>query len=497
MTAETNKGLMTTMPEERLWKEIILQLGRELDEKSLANWFSTMKLKTVSDQAVIIESPNSFISDWVKRNYQKQLHTAAMTAIGRELPIEFVINPKLAEPSKSPEPSPAGAAALQPAISSAAGLQPPTASAAGLQPAIAEPKRPAAAPGLTSSGPSAPYSVSPKYTFDSFVVGRSNQFAYAACQAVAEKNAHNYNPLFIYGGVGLGKTHLMSAVGNRILERNGRAKVISIQAETFMNEMIHALRNERMEAFRKRFRKDCDVLLMDDIEIIAGKERTQEEFFYTFNELYLAGKKIVMTSDKFPKEMTTLEERLKSRFESGIIVDIQPPEFETRLSIIRHIARTDNIILPDDVAIYMAERIKSNIRKLEGSLIRLSAVASLSGSPPTIEMAKDVIMAVTDDPRASLSSDDVMKIVSAYFKIKVSDLKSPKRNRKFAVPRQIAAFFCREYCSMSYPEIGSAFGGRDHSTIIHSCRKIGLEKNTDPELARHLEALARELKNHM
>jgi chromosomal replication initiator protein len=448
------------MQEEKVWNEIIRELAREIDEKSLGHWFSTMKLKSVSDRAVIIESPNSFISDWVKRNYHQQLTAAASCALGRELPIEFIVNPELAAETPVVKETPA-------------------------------PHPVTITPGGASHNP---YAVSPKYTFDNFVVGRSNQFAYAASQAVAEKNARNYNPLFIYGGVGLGKTHLMSAVGNRILERNPKAKVISIQAETFMNEMIQALRNEKMEPFRKRFRKDCDVLLMDDIEIIAGKERTQEEFFYTFNELYLAGKKIVITSDKFPKEMTTLEERLKSRFESGIIVDIQPPEFETRLSILRHVARQESIILPDEVAIFMAERIKSNIRKLEGCLIRLSAVASLSGATPSVEMAKDVIMAVLDDPKASLSSEDIMKVVAAYFKIKVSDLKSPKRNRKFAAPRQIAIYLCRERCSMSYPEIGSSFGGRDHSTIIHSYRKVALEKNTDPELSRHLEALARELK---
>jgi chromosomal replication initiator protein len=337
----------------------------------------------------------------------------------------------------------------------------------------------------------------PKYTFENFMVGRSNQFAYAACLAVAEKNARNYNPLFIYGGVGLGKTHLLNAVGNRIHQKNSRARIICIQAETFLNEMIVALREEKMEPFRKRFRKDCDVLLMDDIEIIAGKERTQEEFFYTFNELYQAGKKIVITSDKFPKEMTTLEERLKSRFESGIIVDIQPPEFETRLSILKHIAQTENINLPDEVAVFIAEVIKSNIRKLEGSLIRLAAVASLNGSVPTVEMARDVIRAVMDEPHGRLSSEDVMKTVANYFKIKTTDLKSPKRNRKYTVPRQIAIFLCRELCSMSYPEIGMAFGGRDHSTIIHSFRKIGVDKNTDMELARHLEAIQKQLKNQI
>jgi len=447
-----------------LWKKIMSSLEDTLDEKTIAAWFQNVRLKSASQDTIIIETPNNFTSRWIKNNYRNHLVRAAEELSGKKVKLIFEQNPELEESAGERVTAPAKAPAKEKERISAKKL--------------AE---------YEKSG------LNPKYTFDNFVVGGSNQFAHAACLAVAEKQAKNYNPLFIYGGVGLGKTHLLNAVGNEIFARPGRKRVICIQAEKFMNEMIQAIREEKMDSFRKKYRKECDFLLMDDIEILAGKERTQEEFFYTFNELYSAGKTIVITSDKFPKEMTTLEERLRSRFESGIIVDIQAPEYETRLAILRYKAEQDLIALPDEVAHFLAEKISSNIRKLEGSLIRLSALASLSGSPVTIELAENVIRAILDDEHHRLNADNVMKTVALYFKVKVSDLKSPKRNRKYAVPRQIAMYLCREMCSMSYPEIGSAFGGRDHSTVIHSCRKIGIEKNTDYELKKHLDNLQAKL----
>jgi chromosomal replication initiator protein len=447
------------MQVDKTWSAIVEELARRVGAAGVSTWFSDLKLTAVNGRVLTIESPNHFTSDWIKKNYKTHLKEAASAALGADYDFELIVSSsqethqaivrEKSETKDKPKPKP---------ISST-------------------------------------HAVITKYTLENFVVGRSNQFAYAACQAVAEKKARNYNPLFIYGGVGLGKTHLLNAVGNRLLDHNSSLKVVCIQAETFMNEMINAIREEKMPEFRNRYRREIDVLLMDDIEIIAGKERTQEEFFYTFNDLYLDGKKIVITSDKFPKEMTTLEERLRSRFESGIIVDIQPPEFETRLDILRRMSELEDITLPDEVAYYMAERVKSNVRKLEGSLIRLAAVTSLSGQPISIDLAEEVIKAVLDDPNTKLSAEDVMKKVAAYFKIKVSDMKSPKRNRKYTLPRQIAMYLCREMCSMSYPEIGSSFGGRDHSTVIHSCRKIGIDKNTDQELERHIEALKRKLAN--
>jgi chromosomal replication initiator protein len=447
------------MHKEKVLKEIIHDLSKRLDDKNLSAWFSCLNLKSLEPDRLVFETPNAFISNWIRQNYQEELERSAAQVMGARIAIAFEVNPELAPPPEEPKAETAKTRS--------------------------RPDRPAAPPhpGLN-----------PNFRFDNFVVGPSNQFAYAACQAVAEKKARNYNPLFIYGGVGLGKTHLLSAVGNALYQANPRLRVIAIQAETFMNEMIQAIRGENMDQFRKLYRKECDVLLVDDIEIIAGKERTQEEFFYTFNDLHTVGKKIVFASDKYPKEMTTLEERLQSRFESGIIVDIQPPEFETRLAILKHKAEVEKIGLPDEVAVFLAESVRSNIRKLEGSLIRLAAVSSLSGSPVTIELAEDVIRAVLNDSDSSLSPEAVMKTVATHFNVKVTDLKSPKRNRKYAVPRQVAMYLCRDLCRLSFPEIGANFGGRDHSTVIHSCRKIGIEKNTDLEMKRHLDTLRRQLK---
>lgn len=450
------------MPRERLQREIIQELGKRLDPKSLSAWFSCLNLTAINPDSIVFETPNPFISNWIRQNYHDELARAASQILGAKVSVCYEINPDMA-----------------PALEEQLETQKPR--------RVEKPAAP--------SSPIAPVTgLNPDFRFDNFVVGPSNQFAYAACQAVAEKKARNYNPLFIYGGVGLGKTHLLCAIGNALHLANPKLRIICIQAETFMNEMILAIRNESMDQFRKLYRKECDVLLMDDVEIIAGKERTQEEFFYTFNDLHSVGKKIIFTSDKYPKEMTTLEERLRSRFEAGILVDIQPPEFETRLAIIKRRSELEGINLPHEVAVYMAEAVRANIRKLEGSLIRLAAVSSISGSPISVTLAEEVIRAILDDSESSLSTETVIKTVAAHFKIKPSDLKSQKRNRKYAVPRQIAMYLCRELCRQSYPEIGASFGGRDHSTVIHSCRKVGIEKNTDQEVKRNLEILKRQLK---
>ncbi len=447
------------MHSNKLWEEIVTRLSEEVDPKSLATWFDNVRLKEVKKDAIVIEAPNKFVSNWIKKNYNQSLSRAAGQVFGKSVSLKFEQNPELEqEPATSKEQAPAKASAR---------------------------KKQAKEPHPE---------LNPKYTFENFMVGSSNQFAHAACMAVAEKRAKKYNPLFIYGGVGLGKTHLLNAVGNHIYNGGKRDRIICIQAENFMNEMINAIREEKMPRFRNRYRKECGVLLMDDIEILAGKERTQEEFFYTFNDLYSAGKTIVITSDKFPKEMTTLEERLRSRFESGIIVDIQPPEFETSLAILKHKAHEDQIHLPDDVAVFLAERIRSNVRKLEGSLIRLSALSSISGSPITVELAEEVIRAILDEEERRLTIETIMKTVASYFNIKVSELKSSKRNRKYAGPRQIAMYLSREFCKLSFPEIGQAFGGRDHSTVIHSWKKVGIEKNVDKELKRHIDSICRQMK---
>ncbi len=455
------------MVKKKLLKQIETEFVNEVRNENPDKWLQGISIGEIGEDSLTIEVPNKFVLDRLRNNYIKPIRSAVNKAMGERVNISFEVNPELVN-----------------AFPAEAGEN--TSVKAGGKRRAAESKK-------ESFKKSPSSELNPKYTFDNFVTGSSNQFAYAACRAVAEKKARNYNPLFIYGGVGLGKTHLLHAIGHEIHRLNSDNRIILLQAENFMNEMIQAIRNENMDGFRRFYRKDCQILLMDDIEILAGKERTQEEFFYTFNELYSAGKKIIITSDKFPKEMKTLEERLRSRFESGIIVDIQPPEFETRLAILRYKAEMEGLEVPEEVLNFLAEQIKTNVRKLEGSMIRLSALSSLSGAPMNIALAEEVIHTIMDDNEAMLSPEAVTKTVAGFYKVKVSDLKSPKRNRKYALPRQIAMYLCREMCRMSFPEIGSFFGGRDHSTVIHSCRKIGIDKNSNFELSKHLESLKRKL----
>jgi chromosomal replication initiator protein len=324
------------------------------------------------------------------------------------------------------------------------------------------------------------------------VCGASNQFAHAASQAVANNPATNYNPLFIYGGVGLGKTHLLIAIGNQIRDNNKRAKICYYSSEKFMNEMINCLRYKKMDEFRNKFRK-MDILLIDDIQFMAGKEATQEEFFHTFNALYESHKQIVVTSDKFPKDIPGLEERLRSRFEWGLIADIQPPDIETKIAILKKKSDMNAITLPDDVALFLASSATSNVRELEGMLIRLGAYASLTGSEITLNMARDILKDIIVEKTKEITVEMIQKHVADHFKIKVAELKSDKRLKTFVVPRQIAMFICRELTKSSYPEIGEKFGGKDHSTIIHSVKKVEKLMTSDLQIKSVVENLRKQL----
>ena len=334
-----------------------------------------------------------------------------------------------------------------------------------------------------------------RYTFDNFVVGASNQFAHAAAQAVAEAPATTYNPFFIYGGVGLGKTHLVQAIGQRIKERNPKARVVYLSSESFMNELITALRYDKMDQFRSNYRDGLDVLLIDDIQFIAGKERTQEEFFHTFNTLYGSQKQIVLTSDKVPKEIPNLEERLRSRFEWGLIADIQAPEIETRLAILRKKAEEDNIDLPDEVAMFLATNISSNIRELEGSLIRIGAFAGLYQRPITLDLAREVLGGLFKEQNRVLTVEQIQKIVATFYNLRIADLKSSKKHKVLALPRQIAMYLVRQHLNLSYPDIGEKFGGKDHSTVIHACKKVKAKLATDPNLRHTVETLQKMLED--
>ena len=334
----------------------------------------------------------------------------------------------------------------------------------------------------------------PRYTFENFVVGSGNQFAHAVAMAVADSPGQRYNPLFIYGGVGLGKTHLLNAIGHRIIKNRtikDPMKVCYLSAEEFTNELINSIRYERTDQFRKKFR-NIDVLLIDDIQFLAGKERTQIEFFHTFNSLYENKKQIVLTSDRFPREISPIEERLRSRFEWGLIADIQPPDIETKVAILKKKAELENISLPNDVAFYLASRIDSNIRVLEGCLIRLGAFASLTKKEITLEMAKEVLKHIIPE-RERIKIERVQEIVADYFNIKVRELKSKKRLRQLVIPRQVAMYLSKELTDASLVEIGEKFGGKDHSTVIYAIKKVEEKIEKDPAFQRFLEDIKQKI----
>ncbi|VTQ81428.1 chromosomal replication initiator protein DnaA, partial [Hathewaya histolytica] len=338
--------------------------------------------------------------------------------------------------------------------------------------------------------------LNPKYTFNSFVIGNSNRFAHAASLAVAEAPAKAYNPLFIYGGVGLGKTHLMHAIGHYILQNNSKSKVVYVTSEKFTNELINSIKDDKNEEFRNKYR-NVDVLLIDDIQFIAGKERTQEEFFHTFNALHEANKQIILSSDRPPKEIPTLEDRLRSRFEWGLITDIQAPDFETRIAILKKKADVDNLNIDNEVMVYIANKIKSNIRELEGALIRVVAYSSLTNKQINVDLAAEALKDIISNKQSKqITIDLIQDIVSSYYNLKIEDLKSARRTRNIAFPRQIAMYLCRKLTDMSLPKIGEEFGGRDHTTVIHAYDKISENLKKDETLEDIVNELAKKIKQN-
>lgn len=412
---------------------------------------------------VYLEVPNRFVLDWVKENYSKLIQKILSELSAVTYRLQFDVSEQTTEDTAKK--------------TSKVELTPTPA------PSIEK---------VVKNNHSADINLNRKYTFEEFVSGSSNQFAYAAAMAVANNPATTYNPLFIYGGVGLGKTHLVNAIGNAILKKSPQMRICYYTSEKFMNELINSLRYNRMDEFRNKFRS-MDVLLIDDIQFIAGKERTQEEFFHTFNALYESHKQIIVTSDKFPKDIPGLEERLRSRFEWGLIADIQAPDVETKLAILKMKAEQNNIKLPEDVALFLANSICNNVRELEGYLIRIGAYASLTAIPVSLEMARDVLKDILIERNRELTVDEILKKVSSHFNIKISDIKSAKRLKAVVLPRQIAMYLSRQLTSSSYPEIGDRFGGKDHSTIIHAIRKIEKLMEEDFQLRSTIENLKKEL----
>ena len=448
---------------ENIWLEAQTNLKHVLSEQTYNTWIDPLKFLGATNDTIVLEVPSSFFQKWVTDKYLAMIKEAISAISSKSWQIEFHIAEAKPEPVQEPKP------------------EKETKSTKDKDKDKEKDKKTEFISNLN-----------PKYTFESFVCGASNQFAYAASQAVANKPASNYNPLFIYGGVGLGKTHLVNAIGNQILAKNQKAKICYYSSEKFMNEMIKCLRYKKMEEFRNKFRK-MDLLLIDDIQFMAGKEATQEEFFHTFNALYESHKQIVVTSDKFPKDIPGLEERLRSRFEWGLIADIQPPDIETKIAILKKKSDLHQVNLPDDVALFLAAGATSNIRELEGMLIRLEAFASLTGNEITLRMAREVMKDIIVEKTRDITVEMIQKNVAEHFRIKVSELKSDKRIKTLVVPRQIAIYICRELTKASYPEIGDKFGGKDHSTIIHSVKKIEKQMAADADLKSTVEDIKKKL----
>ncbi len=424
----------------RLWEEVASRLREALNETTYGTWFGDAAASMLSDDDFTILVPNDFTREWIEGHFLGFIRAATSDALGRDVRVRIAVREGLPAAAAVHDGDPAGLADPVPAA-------------------------------LTDERP---VGRNPKYTFENFVIGSSNRFAHAAALAVAEAPAQAYNPLFIYGGTGLGKTHLMQAVGAYVSEHSKRLTTRYVTSETFTNDFINSLRDKRIEGFKQRYRT-YDVLLVDDIQFLEGKERFQEEFFHTFNSLYEAGRQIVISSDRPPKEIATLEERLRSRFEWGLITDIQPPDVETRIAILRKKVTTDGIAVTDpEVLTFIAGRVSSNIRELEGALTRVVAFSSLTGLPLEVQLAEQVLRDLfpQGDGVPEVTISGIQEAVSDRFGLSVTELVSPKRSQSVAYPRQVAMYLSRELTDASLPKIGKEFGGRDHTTVIHATSKI-------------------------
>jgi len=419
-----------------LWDEILARIETKVNRHSFYTWFRPTTFVSEDRTSVTVRVPNALFKDWLTKHYSAVITEATNELKRPNLSVTFVSDSQTDAPV-----IPLGADEVAALESNPLPTQP------------------------------GPAGLNPRYTFDTFIVGSSNQFAHAACRAVAEAPSRSYNPLFIYGGVGLGKTHLMHAVGHYVLLHDRNLKLTYISSERFMNEMINAVRYDRVLDFRERYRS-VDVLLVDDIQFLAGKEGTQTEFFHTFNALYDSQKQIILSSDCPPHEIPALEERLRSRFEWGLTADIQSPDLETKVAILKKKAEAEAVPLPDNVAMYIAGKIKSNIRELEGSLIRLIAYASLTGQEISLPLAQEVLKSILDHDEKAVTIEIIQKFVADYYNLKMLDLKSRNNSKSVAKPRQIAMYLCKSLTHASLPEIGRSFGGKHHSTVIHSIRKV-------------------------
>jgi len=426
------------------WQQVLNIVEKKVNQQSFNTWFKPTQLIKHDDHALYVRVPSVYFQDWLNDHIDVVIEAARLAGIG-DISVIYIIERPAPELIDAPSQGRLDFESIE-------------------------------------------NTLNPKYTFDTFVVGSSNQFAHAAATAVAEKPSKAYNPLFIYGGVGLGKTHLMHSIGHTIKLNNKQLRLTYVSTEKFTNELINAIRHDKLLSFRERYRNN-DVLMIDDIQFIAGKERTQEEFFHTFNALYDSHKQIIISADCPPREIPTLEERLHSRFEWGLIADIQPPDLETKVAIIKKKAERQNIGIPDNVALYIASKIKSNIRELEGALVRLIAYCSLTGSDITLPTAQETLHDILGAGDRAITVEMIQKAVADHFQMRVQDLKAKNNSKSVAVPRQVAMYLCKKLTGVSLPQIGREFGNKHHTTVLHSINKITALRQTDRDLSRLLQTL--------
>jgi len=458
-----------------LLTSILAAISKRVNHQSFNTWFKPISLARRDETTVYLSVPDEIYKDWITNNYFDIIEESL-----QELGLEnYKVNFLVVDESSAIEPPPQNGVWSQKAATRTISVGSHEGNGLGV--------------GKILDSEPTELPLNAKYTFDTFVVGSCNQFAHAAALAVVDMPSKTYNPLYLYGGVGLGKTHLMHAIGQAIKSRNNSTKLTYISSEKFMNELINAIRYDKTITFREKYR-NIDILLMDDIQFLAGKERTQEEFFHTFNALYDAQKQIVISSDCPPREIPTLEERLHSRFEWGLIADIQPPDLETKVAILKRKAEIEKIDLPDNVALFIASKIKSNIRELEGSLVRLVAYASLKGLPIGIELAQEVLRNIIEEETDGISIEHIQKAVANHYGLKVADLKSKNNSRSVAVPRQVAMYLCKALTKASLPEIGREFGGKHHTTVLHSINKIAQLHERDTVFHRLINSLIADIK---
>ncbi len=464
-----------------VWEQVLKSMEREIIKPIFDTWIRSTIPLALTETTLEIGTPSQFIKDWIETRYASTIQNTVQHVLKKPVEIKFV---NLDLDSEKTHTEPVSVEKSAPAVEKPL-------SGSSNAPVFADELA------IRRSGPAAEdlFSLNPKYTFETFVIGNSNRFAHAASLAVAEVPAKVYNPFFIYGGVGLGKTHLMHAIGHRIKQNHPHMKVLYISSEKFTNELINSIRDGNPESFRQKYR-NIDVLLVDDIQFLSKKEHTQEEFFHTFNTLHEANKQIIISSDRPPREIPTLEDRLRSRFEWGLITDIQPPDLETRIAILRKKALIEGFTMPNDVMVFIASRIDNNIRELEGALIRVIAYASLTNQIIDMNLATEALKDIFPNSRPKqITMELIQQIVAVYFKIKQEDLIAKKRTRNVTYPRQIAMYLCRELTETSLPRIGEIFGGRDHTTVIHAHDKISRERNEDAKLNNILKEITKRIES--